>query len=180
MLVPEAQPQPFSDTYQASGRVSYEPSSALPQGRSWSRRLIISNQLLKSSNVISCLTWLPSYSPSHTGSQTRPTDPPSGCISGRLFLRLRGNQVHRDAAHPSSEGTNSAAHIHSVSKKHQDTTLAYRFRLKALLRKHEWCENLLLICDRLLPPWNSLWKDSLLLWSCKRVAWFKFNQQKKL
>lgn len=62
------------------------------------------------------LTSLPSYSPSRTGSQTLPADPPSGYISGRPSLRLHGNQARRGAAHPSSGGTNSVAHNHSVSE----------------------------------------------------------------
>lgn len=52
------------------------------------------------------------------GSQTQPADPPSGCISGRLSLRLHGNQGRRGEARPSSGGTSSAAHIHSVSKRY--------------------------------------------------------------
>ncbi len=65
------------------------------------------------------LTSLPSYSPSHTGSQTQPADPPSGCISGRPSPRLHGNPGRTGAVHPSSGGTNSAAHNHSVSKGYQ-------------------------------------------------------------
>lgn len=62
------------------------------------------------------LTSLPSCSPSHTGNQTLPANPPSGCISDRPSLRLHGNRGHMGATHPSSGGTNSAAHIHSVSE----------------------------------------------------------------
>ena len=69
--------------------------------------------------VMCLLTLLPTCSPSHTGSRTQLAGPPSGCISGRLSLRLRGNQGRTDAARPSSGGTNSAAHIHSVSKGYQ-------------------------------------------------------------
>lgn len=69
---------------------------------------------------ITCfLTLFPSCSPLHTGSQTRLADPPSGCISGHPFLHLHGNQGHTGEARPSSTGTNSAAHIHSVSKRQQ-------------------------------------------------------------
>lgn len=49
-------------------------------------------------------------------SRTQPADPPSGCISVRPSLRLHGNPGRTGAAHPSSGGTSSAAHIHSVSK----------------------------------------------------------------
>lgn len=59
------------------------------------------------------------------GSQTRPADPPSGCISGRPSPRLHGNQGRKGAARPSSGGTNSAAHNHSVSKGyHQQVTVS--------------------------------------------------------
>lgn len=70
-------------------------------------------------HVICLLTSLPSYSPSHTGSRTQPADPPSGCTSGRPFLRLHGNRGRTGAARPSSGGTSSAAHNHSVSTGHQ-------------------------------------------------------------
>lgn len=72
-----------------------------------------------SRHVMCLLTLLPFYSPSHTGSQTQPADPPSGCISGRPSLRLHGNRGHMGAARPSSGGTSSAARNHSVSKGYQ-------------------------------------------------------------
>ncbi len=75
------------------------------------------------------LTSLPSYSPSRTGSQTLPADPPSGCISGRPSLRLHGNQGRRGAERPSSGGTNSAAHNHSVSEGYQQ---------QAIVIMHPW------------------------------------------
>lgn len=61
------------------------------------------------------LTSLPSCSPSHMENQTQPANPPSGCISDRPSLHLHGNRGHMGATHPSSGGTNSAVHIHSVS-----------------------------------------------------------------
>lgn len=50
------------------------------------------------------------------GNQTLPASPPSGCISDRPSRRRHGNRGHMGARHPSSGGTNSAAHIHSVSE----------------------------------------------------------------
>lgn len=51
------------------------------------------------------------------GNQTQPAGLPSGCTSVHPSPRLHGNQGHMDGARPSSAGTNSAAHIHSVSEK---------------------------------------------------------------
>lgn len=53
------------------------------------------------------------------GNQTRPAGPPSGYTSGRPSLRPHGNPGRTGAARPSSGGTDSAAHSHSVSEGHQ-------------------------------------------------------------
>lgn len=86
------------------------------------------------------LTSLPSYSPSHTGNQTRPADPPSGCISGRPSPRLHGNRGRTGEARPSSAGTNSAARNHSVSKGYQQK----KNKLVGILHLwlHRFCTNM--------------------------------------
>lgn len=114
----------------------------------------------------SVLTSLPSCSPSHTGNQTPPANPPSGCISDRPSPRLRGNQGRTGATHPSSGGTNSAAHIHSVSeegKKQKNTPM------KPTNQKQRVCQVICMIARvllwvsvRWLLPWSSLSTDTLL------------------
>lgn len=83
------------------------------------------------------LTSLPSCSPSHTESQTRPASPPSGCISDRPSPRLRGNRGRTGATHPSSGGTSSAAHSYSVSegKKHAQNSHSEAARVSSDLHR---------------------------------------------
>lgn len=121
------------------------------------------------------LTSLPSYSPSHTGNQTRPADPPSGCISGRPSPRHHGNRGHTGEARPSSGGTNSVAHNHSVSKGYQQNKTYWPSTPFCTISVQTWrnCLGkgvLLLIYGRWLPPWSSLSKDTFTIQQLSKVV----------